>query len=101
MTPEQYSSISGGPPLPPELDPVDPLTVERWLIEASVHARTVAQSTYKRTTTSRGKTTTKSMPNFSKSEQKRWRVSLRWPFVQTQFIYDEDLKFHLDLEVMG
>ena len=95
MTPADFNALPGGPPLPEEIDPTDPIGVERWLMEASAHAYQVVRSTTP--VQSRGRTVQR--PNFSKQERKRWGMSLKWPQITARFDYDESFRFHLSLHL--
>ncbi len=102
MTPTDFNTLPGGPPLPDGIDPTDPMRqvaagangVERWLMEASAHAYQVVRSTTP--VQSRGRTVQR--PNFTKQERKRWGMSLKWPQITARFDYDESFRFHLDLK---
>ncbi len=99
MTPTDYQILPGGPPLPSEIPLGDPIGIERWLIDVAVHARKVSQSKYTRSYWSQGKEKKRSEWNFSKPERKRWRVTLRWPFVQVSFGYDEEWSFQVQIRI--
>lgn len=79
----EYRSIPNGPPIP-DLDPTDPIGVERWLVNAFVAMRKVATATQQ--VTWRGRR--KRVPIFPKEVRRRWGFSENWPRIGVSFAFE-------------